>query len=225
MRQAWRHRTGSGRPRLRVFSQARWSGNDGGENCLQGARPGHTQRMRCPGWAAGAHANTASTSGVTCRGSATAHHSSTSGFPAGRTMRGISTRDRRYRPLPPRRTAHAAGRNGFAAAAVDTCNTCAAHGKFSRNARLPPRGVLPPFDVAMSRTLPGRFGRSPYFATGASSRRSLRPCAGTHRMNSLYQCSVTVGAVPDRTCLWAPSLPVRISVRATRCFSSYGVSN
>lgn len=181
-------------------------------------------RLRGTGRAAGAHANTASKSGVTCRRSSTARHSSASCLPAWCAMRGIRTHDRRrmrHRLLPTRRTARAAGRIGFAAAVPH----CAAHGKLFRNARLPPRGVSPLFDVAMSRTLPGRFGRSPYFATGASSRGSLRPRAGTRRMNSLYQCSVTVGAAPDRTCLWAPSLPLRISVRATRCFLSCGVSN
>ena len=82
-----------------------------------------------------------------------------------------------------------------------------------------PSGCLATFDVAVSRTLPGRFGRSPYFRHQRLQRRSLRPRGGTRRINSLYQCSVTVGAGYDRTCLWAPSLPIRYSVRATRCFS------
>ena len=71
-----------------------------------------------------------------------------------------------------------------------------------------PSGCLATFDVAVSRTLPGRFGRSPYFRHQRLQQRSLRPRGRTRRINSLYQCSVTVGAVPDRTCLWAPSLPV-----------------
>lgn len=55
---------GSGMPRLIVFSQARWSGKDGEENCLERA-PSERKWTRCRR----AHANTASNNSPTRRGS------------------------------------------------------------------------------------------------------------------------------------------------------------
>jgi hypothetical protein len=115
-------------------------------------------------------------------------------FPSGRRVRDAGHRsarhDRYNRHRPQRRTARAAGRIRFAAAGV----SLAALGKFSGNARLPPRGVSPLLTSPCPAPYAGRLGRSPLFATGASSRRPLRPCGRIRRMNSLYQPSVTVGA-------------------------------
>ncbi len=119
---------------------------------------------------------------------------------AGCAMRGIAVPKTHYhsRHRPQRRTARAAGRIRFAAAGIQP----AAHGKLSGYARLPPRGVSPLLTSPCPARCTGRFGRSPYFATSASSRRSPRPRGGTRRMNSLYQPSVTVGV------RFRPNVPV-----------------
>jgi hypothetical protein len=148
----------------------------------------------------GAHANTASTSGASCRGSATMRCSCASHPGAGCVMQSIGTHgcDRYNRHRPQRRTARAAGRIRFAAVGIKpgtkTGVKPAARGKLSDNARLPPRGVSPLLTSPCPAPYAGRLGRSPLFATGASSRRPLRPCGRIRRMNSLYQPSVTVGA-------------------------------
>jgi hypothetical protein len=73
-------------PRLIVFSQARWSGKIGGENCLRG--PGPHKRTRCRR----AHANTASNNDPTRRGFCrlTLHlpSSTRAGAPTGRVTGG-----------------------------------------------------------------------------------------------------------------------------------------
>lgn len=150
--------------------------------------------------------NTSSRSEETCRGFATATFSCASNPPACRghdRADGFAHRTGRDRCQPQRRTARACNWIRFAASGF---NQGRAREAFQE--RPPsPSGCLSTFDVAVSRTLPGRFGRSPYFRHQRLLLRSLRPRDGTRRINSLYQCSVTVGAAPDRTCLWAPSLP------------------
>ena len=208
---ARQHDAGSGEPRLIVLSQARWSRNDGGENCLFWAPVRRCVAMDGP---RGHMRNTSSMSEETCRGG--------HGFPVLPNHLMAVPRQR-----PQQAPAAAANRARLRLDQVRGLRyeIGAAYGKLLRNARLPPRDVSSLLTSPMSRTLPGRFGRSPYFRHQRLQRRSLRPRGGTRRINSLYQCSLTVGTVPDRTCLWAPSLPVRDSVRATRCFSSGGVSN
>ncbi len=186
---AWRHSAGSGKPRLIVFSQARWSRNDGGENCLLWARSGLTF-VTLPWTGPRGHMrNTFSRSDEPCRGIATARRSCASDPFAWRQAAAAATTWRS-------RERRAAGRIGFTASFQSGPRTGSSQVRPSS-----PSGCLVTFDVAMSRTLPGRFGRSPYFRHRRLLRRSLRPHRRTRRINSLYQCSVTVGADPtERAC-------------------------
>jgi hypothetical protein len=109
------------------------------------------------------------------------------------------------RSLPQRRTARACGCGSGSRPQI--LKQGRAREAF-RNARLPPRGVSPLLTSPCPARCTGRFGRSPYFRHRRLLRRSLRPRGGTRRTNSLYQCSVTVGSGYNRTCLWAPSLPL-----------------
>lgn len=200
---------GRGKPRLMVFSQARWSRNDGGENCLAGGRSG----VALP-WTGRVG---------TCeirfqqQPDARGH-----GFPALpiRLSPLVAGLCRCLRALAANRATHDRDRTWAAAANCARCwldLLCGlehrARGRAReafRNARLPPRGVSPLLTSPYPAHCRDASGARRIFATGASGcsrSKTLRPRGMTRQMNSLYQPSVTVGACLDRTCLWAPSLP------------------
>lgn len=142
------------------------------------------------------------------------------------TMARYAARNAVVRMLPVSPTLGPAARNVLRAALlrVETCGR-AACGKLIWNARLPPRVSRLILTSPCSAVFSERFGRTPYF-------RHWPPCAAQPRkLWSAREGLPDKFFVPtfryrrsrrDRTCLWAPSLPVAGSVRATRCISLSG---
>lgn len=204
---ARQHGAGRGEPRLIVLSQARWSGNDGGENCLFWAPVRRCVAVDGAAWAHAKYVFKKRRDMPRVRDGNVFLRFQFTCLPWPSMCRWLCSscahRTGRGRRRPQRRTARLRLDQVRGLQIQSGPRT----GSFQEQRPSSPSGCLATFDVAVSRTLPGRFGRSPYFRHQRLLRRSLRPRGGTRQINSLYQCSVTGGAAPDRTCLWAPSLP------------------
>lgn len=176
-------------PRLVVLLRARWSRNDGGENCLQGARSGFRS------WTGrGAHAKYGfkarrdmpqGGNGLAFRSPAILCQRLLAARPGPRANRRRQRHDARCRP--------AVGRIGT--------RGLAAHGKLSERPSSP-SGISPHLtSPCPARCCGAVSGARRNFATGAFPDSRLDRPAELARLNSLYQCSVTVGATPtERAC-------------------------